>query len=145
LGGEVAYAWRKGEGKAQQGVAWSVGARLSIPRIEGESNTPLQSLATHITATCDNLGRIKTTYTVPLSDVVFASARYTVDMSSYRSNMAIGVESLPSPALPLMVKAKWDASRGLGLSLGAHLGLAAVMLSASYGIEGALVGLHFEL
>ncbi len=120
--------------------AGSVGGRYVIRKEEGG-----KFAATHITATYNHLGRVKTTYTLPFSETVFASARYTVNAFSFKSNMAVGVESWPSATMPLMTKAKWDTDKGFGVSLGAHLGLAALMFSASYGKDGPMVGLHFEL
>lgn len=118
----------------------SVGARYTILQ-EGAS----KYAATHITLGYNHLGRIKTTYALPFSDTVFASARYTVNAFSFRSNIAVGVESLPSETLPVMAKAKWDTDKGIGVSFGLHLGLAALMFNASYGKDGPMVGLHFEL
>lgn len=135
VGGEVGYAM-----KDKQPVGWSVGGRYVIRKEEGG-----KFAATHITATYNHLGRVKTTYTLPFSETVFASARYTVNAFSFKSNMAVGVESWPSATMPLMTKAKWDTDKGFGVSLGAHLGLAALMFSASYGKDGPMVGLHFEL
>jgi hypothetical protein len=120
--------------------AGSMGARYVI-RHEGGG----KFAATHITASYNHVGRVKMTYTLPFSETVFASARYTVNAFSCKSNMAVGVESWPSAAMPLMTKAKWDTDKGFGVSLGAHLGLAAIMFSASYGMNGPMVGLHFEL
>jgi hypothetical protein len=135
-GGEVGYATKD----ADKPLGWSMGARYVI-RHEGGG----KFAATHITASYNHVGRVKMTYTLPFSETVFASARYTVNAFSCKSNMAVGVESWPSAAMPLMTKAKWDTDKGFGVSLGAHLGLAAIMFSASYGKNGPMVGLHFEL
>lgn len=118
----------------------SVGARYTLREAGGG-----KFAATHITLGYNHLGRIKTTYVLPFSETVFASARYTVNAFSFKSNMAVGVESFPSATLPVMAKAKWDTSKGIGISLGLHFGLAAMMFNASYGKEGPMIGLHFEL
>jgi hypothetical protein len=120
--------------------AGSIGTRYTIRKEEGG-----KLAATQVTAAYNHHGRIKATYTIPFSETVFASARYTMNAFSFKSNMAVGVEMWPSAVFPLMTKVKWDTDKGFGLSLGAHFGLAALMFSASYGKDGPMAGLNFEL
>jgi hypothetical protein len=65
-----------------------VGGRYVIRKEEGG-----KFAATHITATYNHLGRVKTTYTLPFSETVFASARYTVNA------LAEGHDSTPTAML----------------------------------------------
>src|SRR5689334_18575783 len=51
---------------------------------------------TQMTLAYNHLGRVKTTYTTALLPFIFMSARYTVNVHSFRSNTAIGVECWPS-------------------------------------------------